>query len=129
VGAHKNDWQWWDNPAIQRPLVSMVVVRPGDTLEKARPERGVTLRIRCAWENTPQGLIRTPITELVKVVIDGEEREPILVSQKRPNSPLLTDHYHYVVLPDLAVGPHDATATIREVASKRERSEACRFVI
>jgi hypothetical protein len=30
VRVRERDWRWWDNPEIQRPLVSIVVVRPED---------------------------------------------------------------------------------------------------
>ena len=70
VQQHAKDWQWWDNPDIQRPLVSIVAVTPDDPWETARPEKGVTLRIRCAWQNTTQGLPKKPVTEFVKLLVD-----------------------------------------------------------
>ncbi|HWH72572.1 MAG TPA: prenyltransferase/squalene oxidase repeat-containing protein, partial [Candidatus Sulfotelmatobacter sp.] len=50
VRQHETDWCWWDNPQIQRPLVSLVAVTPADSFESGRPEQGVMLRVRCAWE-------------------------------------------------------------------------------
>ena len=52
-------------PAIQRPLVSIVAIKAGDPFEVAKPEKGVTIRVRCAWENTTQGQPKKPIAELV----------------------------------------------------------------
>ena len=54
VKAREADWRWWDNPTRARPMVSIVALRPTDELEAGRPESGVNLRVRCAWENTPQ---------------------------------------------------------------------------
>src|SRR6185295_6529018 len=79
VRARERDWRWWDNPEIQRPMVSIVALSPQDQFEAARPDKGVTLRIRCAWQNTPQGLLKQPLTELVKLFVDGTEAVPELV--------------------------------------------------
>ena len=40
VRRHESDWRWWDNPDIQRPLVSIVAVTPTDQFEAARPMKG-----------------------------------------------------------------------------------------
>jgi hypothetical protein len=127
VSAHERDWRWWDNPDIRRPLVSLVIVRSDDQFETARPEKGVTLRIRCAWENTPQGLLKQPLAELVKLSVDGAEAVPTLVSKKRPNGPLLDDHYHYLHRPALTPGMHTATATARVLATKAEVQQTLEF--
>ena len=103
-----------------RPLVSVVAVRPGDGFEAARPERGVTIRVRCAWENTPQGLPRKPITELVTLTVDGAAVAPVLVATKRRRGALLADHYHRFDLADPAPGPHFAEAVVRTVNGKVE---------
>ncbi len=82
VRRRDRDWRWWDNPEIRRPLVSLVAVTPGDEFEAARPDRGVTIRVRCAWENTAQGLPRQPIAELVKLTVDGSDASPTLVAKE-----------------------------------------------
>jgi hypothetical protein len=127
VRAHEHDWRWWDNPDIRRPLVSLVAVRPDDEFETARPSQGVTLRIRCAWENTPQGLLKQPLAEFVKLTVDGKEVAPTLASRKRPNGPLLEDHYHHIHLPDLAAGQHTATVVARVIATKVEETRTVQF--
>ena len=129
VRTRQRDWRWWDNPDIQRPLVSLVAVRPEDEFETARPEKGVTLRIRCAWENTPQGLLRQPIAEFVKLSVDGEEVVPTLVSKKRPNGPWFDDHYHHLNLPNLKPGRHTAHVVVRVIAGKREVSRTLIFSV
>ena len=76
VREHERDWRWWDNPAIRRPLVSIVAVPPDDEFEAARPRRGSRSACRCAWENTTQGLPKQPIAELVRLTVDGAEVNP-----------------------------------------------------
>jgi len=120
VRNHEGDWRWWNNPAIQRPLVSIVAVRPDDEFEVARPQAGVTLRIRCAWENTPQGLLKRPLTELVKLSVDGKPVAPKLVSRKHSNGSLLDDHHHQLHLEDLKPENHSVQAVVRIVSSGEE---------
>jgi hypothetical protein len=127
VREHEGDWRWWDNPGIRRPMVSVVAVRPGDRFEAARPDRGVAIRVRCAWENTAQGLLRSPIAELVKLTVDGAAVAPVLVAPKAPRGTLLADHYHRFDLPDPAVGPHSAEAVVRTVDGKVESRRAIEF--
>ncbi len=128
VRAHARDWQWWDNPAIQRPMVSMVALTPADELEAGRPDRGVVLRVRCAWENTAQGLAKQPLAEFVKVLLDGRETPAELVARKRgPTS--YEDYHHRVALPDITAGTHRATAVVRVLETKAEVSQNIEFVV
>jgi len=126
VKARESSWRWWDNPAIARPMVSLAVVKPEDEFEAGRPDRGVVLRVRSAWENTPQGLARKPISEFVSLTVDGRRREPSLVERKRPNG-LFEEHAHHLALPDIAAGQHRATVVVRERATRREFTSAVEF--
>jgi hypothetical protein len=126
IREHERDWRWWDNPEIQRPLVSIVAVKPDDEFEVARPETGVALRVRCAWENTPQGLLKRPLTELLRLSVDGRMTVPKLVSCKRSNG-LLDDHYHHVPLPELKTGNHTAHAIVRVIPTGKELSQTIHF--
>jgi hypothetical protein len=123
IRSRESRWRWWDNPEIQRPLVSIVVVRPEDEFEAARPEKGITIRVRTAWENTTQGLPRKPIAELIKLTVDGVEVSPNLVEKKRPAKArrgrsrlVLEDHYHQFHIADPTPGKHTAAARVRRVA-------------
>lgn len=127
VREREKDWRWWDNPAIRRPLVSIVPVWPGDIFEVARPAQGVTLRVRGAWENNPQGLLKQPLAELVRLTVDGKEVAPTLVTIKAPRGALLADHYHHFHIADPAPGKHQATAVVRELATKTEVSRTIEF--
>ena len=127
VREREAQWRWWDNPNVQRPMVSIVPVKPTDELEAGRPESGVNIRVRCAWENTPQGLAKTPISELVKLLVDGREVTPRLEARKNPNG-LLAEHAHYFALPpEAARGKHTVTAVVRILATKAEVARTVEF--
>lgn len=100
------------------PLVSLVAVRPEDRFEAARPAAGVAIRVRCAWENTTQGLPKTPISELVRLVVDGVEVHPSLVEVEGRRG-ALTDHYHVFPITDPVPGRHTATAVVRVAPIRR----------
>jgi hypothetical protein len=127
VRDHEHQWRWWDNPEIQRPVVSMMALSPGEEFETAAPERGITLRIRCAWKNTTQGLLQEPITELVRLNVDGREVRPQLVVIKQPGKDVLVDHFHVHAMPDLAPGQHTASAVVRVIGKDIEREARLRF--
>ncbi len=127
VRAREAAWRWWDNPAIARPMVSLVALTPADALEPGRPERGVTLRVRCAWTNTPQGLAREPLSELVQLRVDDRETKPVLLERKRANG-LCEEHAHLLPWPDVAPGHHRATAVVRVRGTGREVRQTIEFV-
>ena len=127
VRAREHEWRWWDNPRISRPLVSVVAVRPGEDFEAGRPDKGVTIRVRCAWENTTQGLPKTPLAELLELKVDGAKVSPTLVApRQRPGGPH-SDYRHQYHLPDPAPGAHTATARIRVIATGAEVERSVRF--
>ena len=129
VRAREKEWRWWDNPGISRPMVSIVPVRSTDEFESDRPESGVNIRVRCAWENTPQGLLKAPISELVKLTLDGREATPTLISRQRPNG--LFDEYshHFAVPADTPRGKHSAAAIVRVLATRAEVSRTIDFTL
>jgi hypothetical protein len=128
VRRREPQWRWWDNPGMELPLVSVVAVTPDDQWEKARPERGVTIRVRCRWDNTTQGLAKTRRVELLKLAIDGQEVTPTLVAP-RGKQGAYQDHYHYYSIPEPTAGRHTATATLRVLATKAESSHTIEFTI
>jgi hypothetical protein len=130
VQAREREWRWWENAQVRRPLVSLVAVRPEDEFEVARPAQGVALRVRCAWKNTPQGMPQTPLAEFVALTVDGVEVTPTLVERKRPNGSGLADRYHLFAVPagaGGAAGTRTASVVVREIATKREVTQAVRF--
>lgn len=128
VRAHDREWRWWDDPEIARPLVSIVPLAPADEFEVARPSRGLTLRVRCAWENTAQGLLKRPITELLKLTVDGNEVRPELASVKA-HGDNLADQYHFFHLAEPQPGEHKATAVVRVRDTKGELSRTVEFSV
>lgn len=116
VGQHTDQWQWWDNPAIARPPVSIQVLSYDDEFEVGRPlsdaKGQLNVRIRCAWRNTPQGLAKEPLYELEQLTLDGQSLDVELKSKRRPNG-LVEDHYHLASLPKLPSGTHVLHATLK----------------
>ncbi len=121
-------WQWWDNPAIKRPPVSIVAIKPGDEFEVGRPERGVAIRVRCAWQNTTQGLPKKPLTELVKLMVAGKQVEPEHVIRRRPNDAIEDDYFLYKWV-EAPAGKHTASATVRNIATGEESWRPIEFVV
>lgn len=128
VRARESDWRWWENAKVSRPLVSLVALRPDDEFEVARPAKGVALRVRCAWKNTPQGLPQTPLAEFVRLTVDGIDVAPKLVERKRPNGNGLADHYYLHALPDEETRTHRAIVVVREIASGRVSTHEIEFM-
>ena len=110
-------------------MVSIVAVRPDDRFEAARPQRGLTIRVRCAWENTAQGLLRAPIAQLVRLSINGAAVAPVLVSPRAPRGALLSDHYHHFHLDDPASGRHSAEAVVRMIHGNAEFRRTLEFTV
>jgi len=121
------DWQWWDNPAIERPLVSLVALRPQDDFEAGRPERGIAIRVRCAWENTTQGLPKKPLAELTRLLVDGNEVTPTLVAPRKSKAAALSDHYHVYQMPEPSPVRHTAEVTVRVIETKAESRKTIEF--
>lgn len=129
VRAREATWRWWDGGPAVRPLVSLAALRPDDEFEAGRPARGLALRVRCAWKNTPQGLPQSPLAEWVRLTLDDAPATPVLVERPRAKGPGLADHYHLLALPALATGEHRATAVVRELATGREISHTLKFTV
>jgi len=122
-------WRWWDNPEISRPLVSLVAIRPEDPFETGRPERGIALRVRCAWENTTQGQPKRPLVKLVSLQVDGKTVDPRLVDTPMPNGKGLLDQYHLYLIEDPTPGKHHAETTVLEIRTGREIMQGVEFQI
>ncbi len=128
VKAGEEQWQWWNNPEIARPLLSIVLVRPEDAYEAARPTDGLTLRVRCARENNGQGLPQAPIVELQKLFVDGAEVQPELNEIKSGNGSL-RDVFHHLHFLDIAAGKHTVTAIARHLKAQEEVTHSIEFEV
>lgn len=121
-------WQWWDNPRIARPMLSLVAVRPEDRWETGKPERGINLRLRCAWTNTPQGQPKEPLAEFVSLRVDGQPVEPVkqtLIGGRNPKLP--RDEFYLWSMPEANAQSHVAEATVRILATGQSESQTIRF--
>jgi len=126
VRSRERQWRWWGSPSLKSPLVSLVAVTPEDPWEAARPEQGVTIRVRCRWDGTTQGLPKTPRVELVKLEVDGQEVTPTLVAPEAKWG-AYQDHYHFHHIAQHAAGRHTATAIVRILATKAQSRHTIEF--
>lgn len=127
IKQHETAWRWWDNPNIQRPLASIVVVRPEDELETGRPESGVNIRVRCQWENTTQGAPKVERVQLVKLLLNGKEVVTKLV--KKGTAAKVADVYHECPLPSLKKGKHVVVAEVKVLAGGKVERVVREFVV
>ena len=128
VKAREEQWRWWDNEQIARPLLSIVPVKPDDEFEAARPDTGLTLRVRCAHENTSQGLPKTPLVELQTFLVDGAPIQPELAENKNERG-ALTDTYYHLHFTEIARGKHTATAIARHLKTGQEIRHSIEFQV
>ena len=70
---------------------------------------------------------KRPITELVRLTVDGREVSPQLVAIKQPGKQVLVDHYHVHVMPELTAGKHTARAVVRVVGKDLEKAASIEF--
>lgn len=122
------DWRWWDNLRITRPLVSITALRPEDEFESFRPDRGITIRVRCAWSNTNQGLLVRPLSEIKSLLVDGESVQPKL-QERQGNGMKLSDQAYLFAMPEIASGNHTAAATIKSLADGTEQTREIHFTV
>jgi prenyltransferase beta subunit len=128
VRSREDEWRWWNNPAIRRPMVSLVAVGPGDRFEAGVPETGLNLRVRTAWTNTTQGQPVEPISELVSLTVDGAGVHAEEVARRAGrNRNSLSDRYHLWQMANPTPGEHSATAVVRVLESGEEISQNIRF--
>ncbi len=128
VRRHEADWRWWgERPEdILRPLVSIVVVTPGDKFEAGRPEKGVAVRVRTAWANNPQGAAVKPLADLVGLAVDGAP-VPTRRAERKGEKGRIEDVHEIAEIPDLKPGRHAATATVRRKDTGAEAKATVEF--
>jgi len=124
VKSHEAEWRWWENPDITRPLLSLVAVRSEDELEAGRPEKGVALRLRCAWTNSTQGQPKTPLVDFAALTVDGQQVMPDLVEVRNGRGGGLSDVYYRWRDESPGKGPRSAQAvgTIRQTGERVTRA-------
>jgi prenyltransferase beta subunit len=124
VKSHETDWQWWDNPEIKRPMLSLVAIRPDDDFEDGRPEKGIALRVRCAWVNTTQGQPKTPLVDFVSLKVDEKEVKAEKVELRKGRGPGVSDVYFRWTDETMVSGPRFAQAVgrVRETGQEVVRT-------
>jgi hypothetical protein len=123
----QDSWRWWDNPEIARPMISVAALRPEDEFETARPEAGITLRVRCAWENTTQGFPKAPLVELSRMTLNGQVVVPEYVTRRRAGANQWADCYHQFHLANPPAGNNTVTVEGRLLANQQTVSRTITF--
>lgn len=129
VRDHQNSWKWWstDPGDLIRPWAAITVVRPSDSFEVARPEKGVNIRIRCWWKAS-RPVLKVPVVQLKSLSVDGVAVHPRHVIRKGRRG-RLTDAYYLYSLPAPAAGAHLISATLVNGASHQQRVIRRKFSI
>ncbi len=128
VRSHEDQWRWWNNPAIRRPMVSLVAVSPRDPFETGAPEKGIHLRVRTAWTNTTQGQLVEPLSQFVSLTVDGVKVDAEEATKRAGrNRNALSDHYYLWRIPEATPEEHNATAVVRVLESGEELSKNIAF--
>lgn len=127
VLKNKDQWQWWENATITRPLVSLVAVRPEDIYETACPDTGINLRVRWGHHHTAHGQLKAPLAEFISLTVDGKQVTPRMVERHGGRGNKLADRYYLWEMPILPAGSHQATATVRSLGSSKEISQSIEF--
>ena len=82
-----------------------------------------------ARECTPQGLLRNPVVELRRLIVDGKDVTPALTATRAPRGARLADRYHSYHVPAPAPGEHSVTAWVRAVDAGTESSRTISFTV
>jgi hypothetical protein len=129
ISRHEEQWRWWDNSNIARPMVSLVALRPGDVFEAGRPEQGTAVRVRCAFENTTQGRPKKPLAQLRRLLVDGQEVSPKLIAPRQAGGPAFGDHYHLYQMQKPDSGKHTASVEVEVLETKATVTRSIEFVV
>lgn len=130
LDAHPEQWRWWGEKdgVVHRPWALLNLLRPEDTLEADRPERGLAVRVRCWWGTTNQGVPKQERVRLVALTLNGQPVEPASVQHKNPQGAVV-DRYHLLSLPDLKPGLHTVVARVEQLDSRAQQSLTLEFVV
>ncbi|WP_442506466.1 prenyltransferase/squalene oxidase repeat-containing protein [Novipirellula sp. SH528] len=126
VLQHQDQWSWWLDSKINRPMVSLVVIGPEDVLETGCPSQGIAIRVRCAWSNTTQGLLIEPLSKLLSLSVDGQVVVPREIRSNSKNGKL-DDIYHLYEMPDVTDGQHRAEARVQILSTGDQTIESIEF--
>ncbi len=129
VSANENSWKWWNNETQEtnRPWAAVSVLLPADTFEVGRPDKGVSIRIRCWWSGVRQAL-KEPLVTLEELKIDGRVVEPELVSKKARNGDV-ADTYYLYQLQQHSVGNHTIETKFRHLKNNTVKTMLVKFTI
>ncbi len=120
IKSIEKQWKWWNKPGeYNRPWAAITIVKPVDSLEVARPEKGVNIRIRC-WRSTNRQLVKEEIIKLDNLKIDNVSVKAVFV-EKRDRRGMLEDCYYLYSIPEPSSGSHLVETTFTNVKNNTTR--------
>jgi len=126
VRSRPSDWQWWnsDTHKASHPNAVITVVTPEDSLEVARPEQGISIRVRGWWKSNRQ-FLKEPVYQLEQLIVDDQDVHANYVETKDQRGNLVDSYYVYnlnrlpakevridAVMRNLATGDSETLRTI-----------------
>lgn len=118
--SQQNKWKWWGNDPenLIRPWAAITVIGPKDSFEVARPEKGVSIRIRCWW-TAKRPVLDAPLVTLEQLKIDNKIVKTEYVEKKdRRGRP--SDAYYLYTISAPSKGRHTIEATFRNVNNNKQ---------
>lgn len=113
ISSQENSWKWWKKGSHDRnhPWAAITVVKPSDSLETSRPQKGINIRIRTWWAGTRQ-MLKEPIVELEALKVDNILVKPKYIKKEGKQGETVDAYYIYAV-ENVLEGQHIIEATLR----------------
>lgn len=114
IKARQKEWKWWGDDPINllRPWAVITILNKKDSLETARPDNGLNVRIRCWWiSNRP--VLKKPVVTLTQLKIDNKVVKTDYFEIKDRSGRSVTDTYFLYSMPDPKKGVHTVEATLK----------------
>ncbi len=128
ITSNEKNWKWWQDPKKETPQLwaAITVVHPNDSFEVARPDKGVSIRIRCRW-NSVRETLKAPLVELQQLTVDDVIVTPELITKKNRKGDI-ADAYYVYLLPVPSKGTHRIKAVLKELKTGAAQTMTTSFV-
>ncbi|TWU33907.1 prenyltransferase/squalene oxidase repeat-containing protein [Novipirellula artificiosorum] len=126
VIQRQEQWSWWLEGENSRPMSSLVAIGPDDTFETGCPAKGIAIRVRCAWSNTGQGLLKEPLSKLLSLTVDGQV-VPTREIRSQSKNGKWNDIHDLYEMPEGVRGQHQAEARVHVLSTGEQIIESIRF--
>ena len=124
-----NEWKWWtkDSSELKHPWAAITIIKPEDSLEVARPNDGVNIRIRCWWK-TALYVLKEPVVQLEQLSVDHIIVKPEYV-EKKDRREQITDAYYLYSITGASKGKHIIEATFRNLNTNEQQKRTIYFTV